>query len=66
MASAENVSSETEVLDLGVCNSATERDDGFWNSSVVSMKFSIAPKWIKSVRKGRRKQIMEWHTWSPN
>ena len=57
MASAKNVSSETEVLDLdlGACNSATERDDRFWNSSVVSMKFSIEPKWIKSVRKARRK-----------
>ena len=44
MASVENVALETEVLDLGACNSATERDDGFWNSSVVSMKFLVEPK----------------------
>ena len=46
---------EQESLDLQASISETERGDRFWNTSVVSMKFSVEKQWLKTVCTARRK-----------
>ena len=53
MASQDN--SVLENLDLDASSSDIERGEKFWNSSVVSMKFTVERQWLKRVRKARRK-----------
>ena len=40
-----------ERFDLKATETMQERDDKFWNASVVEMKLSFKRHWIKSVRK---------------
>ena len=42
-------------LDLRAKNDRSERDDLFWNTSLVKTKFSLDKAWIKSVRKAKNK-----------
>lgn len=46
---------EDSRLDLRCLTTETERGSGFWNSSVVEMKFSVEKRWIKCVRKAENK-----------
>lgn len=46
---------ELVQLDLRAKNDRSEREDLFWNTSTVEMKFSVEKVWIKSVRKAKNK-----------
>lgn len=43
------------MLDLAASKQDEERDERFWNTSVVKMKFTVEKEWIKAVRKAKRK-----------
>ena len=46
---------EQGKLDLKADCSSSERNERFWNISVVEMKFSVERKWIKSARAAKNK-----------
>ena len=46
---------EDSRLDLRYLTTETECGSGFWNSSVVEMKFSVEKRWIKCIRKTENK-----------
>ena len=52
-----NMASKRDELcvDLKAINGDAERDEKFWNTSVVEMKFSVEREWIKAVRKAKGK-----------
>ena len=54
---ADGVGNENEDsrLDLRCLTTETEHGSGFWNSSVVEMKFSVEKRWIKCVWKAENK-----------
>ena len=54
---ADRVGNQNEDLSLDLRAFTTETDRGskFWNTSVVEMKFSVERRWIKSVRKAKKK-----------
>ena len=54
MAASQSTACE-EVLDLKCSRMATDRDEKFWNSSEVSMKFSLEGPWLRKVREAKQK-----------
>ena len=52
--------------DLDASSSDIERGEKFWNSLVVSMKFTVDRQWLKRVRKARKKPITVCVVWIPN
>ena len=46
---------ERKNLDLGETKGKTERDDSFWNRSVVLLKSTVQPQWLEMVHNAKRK-----------
>ena len=46
-------------LDLKADHSSSQRNERFWNTSVVEMTFSVERKWIKSLRAAKNKPNYE-------
>ena len=44
-----------ERLDLGETKGQTERDDKFWNRSVVLLKWKVEPQWLEIVHNAKPK-----------
>ena len=44
-----------EVIDLKVSHTATDRNEKFWNSSEVTMKFTLEGQWLRKVRVAKSK-----------
>ena len=46
---------ERKNVDLGEPKGKTERDDSFWNWSVVLLKSTVQPQWLEMVHNTKRK-----------
>jgi len=46
---------EREKLDLGETTGQTEREDSFWNRSVVPLKSTVQPQWLEMACNAKRK-----------